>query len=134
MSILAPFPDIEVAVMAWLRATFPELETVNGVSHVGSTAVAEDPTQYPFVRVGKIGGNDDLITDRPLVDIEVFDRSRMVSYTLSEAIRARLLGFPHRVNGVVIDRVGTVVSPWRAPWEDSGIHRYLATYQFSARR
>lgn len=135
MSDLDPFPDMEVALIAWLRATFTQLQTTGGVTHVGSTAVAEDPTQFPFVRIGQIsGGIDDRITDRPLLDIEVFSPDRNVCKNLSEAIRARLLGYPHRVNGVVIDRVSTVISPWRAPWEDPAIHRYMATYQFSARR
>lgn len=132
---LGAFPDAEATVMAWLVQQFPDLAPeADGTLHVISVGAPGNGAWEPLVRVSGRGGADDLVTDRTRVDIEVFGRSRAVAYDRSEAIRARLLGAPHRVNSVVIDRVRTETKPFRAPWADTGVHRFMATYVLSARR
>lgn len=133
-STLAPFVDTETVLMNWLESTFAELAADGSILHVVNVGVPNTLEDYPFVRVMRIGGSDNRFTDFPRVDVEVFSPSRQTAYALAEAIRARLLGYPIPVSGGLIDRVRTETAPFRAPWADPKIHRYLATYQLSARR
>lgn len=134
MTTLDAFVDIETMLMDWLEATFAELAPDGAVGHVVNIGAPNVEADYPFVRVTRIGGQDDRFTDFSRVDVEVFSPSRSTAYALAEAIRARLLGYPIPVSGGLIDRVRTETAPFRAPWADPKTHRYLATYQLSARR
>jgi hypothetical protein len=134
MTELTAFNDIETVLMDWLEATFPELAPSSSALHVTSVGAPSSASDYPFVRVTRIAGGDDRITDMSTVDVEVFSPDRSTAFALSETIRARLLGYPIRVSGALIDSVYTETAPTRLVWADPNVHRYQATYQLSARR
>lgn len=121
------FPDTESVVMDWVAENFPAATVI-------SVGAPEGDAWDPLVRVLGTGGIDDRITDYPLVDVDTFSRDRQTAYDLCEAIRARLLEFPHRVSGALIDRVQTNRRPSRGPWQDENVHRYMASYVLSIRR
>lgn len=134
----APFPDIEVALLDWLEATWDALRTTDTVRRVDT----ETPANLQeiavaggvFVRVSLVTGADDRVTDRSIVDIDVLSDSRATAYAWAEDIRSRLTGSPHRVGPVVIDRAVTEEKPRRLPWADENTWRFGATYRISARR
>jgi len=125
---LPPFPDVESAMRLWLIASFPELTPATVVGQ------GVPDNEFPFVRHGRVGGGSNRFLDRPLIDVDVFDRNRDVSNGLSRRIEAKMQGYPHRMSGVVIDSVSTVIAPFKAPWADQTIYRYTTRYQFSVRR
>lgn len=125
------FPDIERVVMD-LLASF-KLGTV-ATANIQTETPIDLETRLPFILVVAGTGDDDGLTDYPLVDVEVFAPTRAMAYALAEDIRARLLEAPHRVNGVIIDFVRTTIRPRRLPWANEQIRRFAATYRFSARR
>lgn len=88
----------------------------------------------PFVRVRDIGGNDDGLTDTPLIDIDVFHRTYAEARNMAMEIQARLLRYPHRVGATVIDEVRTAMRPHDVPWDDERISRFYSSYLASARR
>ena len=105
----------------------------------GGTAVGTDlQTTLPFIRVHRLGGTDDRITDSARIVVDAFESTRPRSQQLAEAVRQRLLNFPHVVGGAVIDRVTTVAAPQEVPWGPpnaaSGVRRFTATYTVSSRR
>lgn len=135
------FPDMEKLVILGIEQAFPVLAAdVNGGRlHVDTEtpddleSVATDTA--PFVRVGRVAGADDRITDRAILDIEVFAPTRQAAYALSEALRTWVLSAPHRVAGVgVIDKGFTEVAPRSLPWDNEKVRRSGGTYRISARR
>lgn len=124
------FPDIEAGLLDWLDATFPELA---GGGHTGTETPADLDLRFPFVRVVLVTGDDDGVTDRSVVDIDVFDRTR-VALALAEKIRTALTVYPPVVGGVILDTAFTEVRPRRLPWPDEQTRRWGATYRLSARR
>ena len=121
---LAAFPDVEVAVM----------DLIEDLATVGTTTPADLIQQLPFVRVLRFGGSDDRFTDSPRIDIDVFESTRPLAFTLAETIRARLLSFPHVINGVVIDKATTLVGPQEVPWSDPNVRHLTASYTVALRR
>lgn len=129
------FPDVEAALMDWLKATFPDLADGGIIDqHVGNDVPADVQARLPFVTVERVDGDDDFFTDYPEVDVEVFDSSRNGAYHLSEAIRQRLRDPLLNLAGVRVDRVLTSTGPRRLPWDADGTHRRGATYRLSIRR
>lgn len=129
------FPDIEAALLDWLKATFPELADADGKVdlHVGSEPPGPSlDARLPFVVVARVGGPDDFHTDYPVVDIDVFGAGRRQAYDLAEGVRTALLAKP-QVGGVTIDTVRTRTF-MRRPWDNPKIRRWGATYELSARR
>lgn len=126
------FPDLEVALLDWLEdGRFSELA---GGGHVGTETPSDLDTRFPFVRVVALDGQDDGITDRAAVDVDVFSATRAQARALAERIRTSLTVYPPVVGDVVIDSVFTEVRPRRLPWPDENTRRWGATYRISARR
>lgn len=121
------YPDIERQVAEWAKARF-------GVQG-GSQTPSDLELRLPFVRVSKLGGSRDDVTDHPTVDIDVFASSRDAALALAEdidtALKPRTRLTP---GGAIIDSVGTRVSPRLLPWDNSKIRRYGATYTLGLRR
>lgn len=131
---LTPFADVELGVMIGLEDKFVDLEQGDVATVTPSNLGYRLSQGRRFVRVGRVTGNDDRITDVAVVDIDVFGASRQVARDLAEGIRAWLLGYPLTAGSLIVDRVFTETAPTRAPWEDENVHRYLATYRISSRR
>ena len=89
--------------------------------------------KLPFVRVTKLGGTDDGITDFSRFDFDVFaltvDQANTIADDIRDALKPRT-----RVGSAIIDTVRTDASPHKVPWDNLKIKRVLATYQISARR
>lgn len=134
MTALTVFPDVEVVLMDGLEAGFVALEP----GDVGTVTPSNLHTRMAqgryFVRVGRVAGRDDRISDYAVIDVDVFAPTRDGARSLAESIRAWLLGYPVSVGAVTLDRVSTETAPFRAPWEDEAVWRFLATYQITTRR
>jgi hypothetical protein len=114
--------SITKALVAGLRA---DLEVQCG------TKVPDNvETLLKFVRVARGPGTDDLITDAPLIDVECFSSDYATAEALSEDVRQwfhRLAG--RRVNGVLVDKVRTSVSPQWVDYRNPGTNRFVASYR-----
>lgn len=123
MTTLDPFPDVEDAAMT----------LVQDLGNVGQVSDDELIDNLPFIRIGRIGGTDDLITDRPRITIDVFSATRAEARAISETIRQRLIYDPARIDSVIFDKTITLVGPQEIPWSPA-VRRYSASYQVSVRR
>jgi hypothetical protein len=134
--ILEPYPDTTGAVMDLIVQWFPdEFTAIEGEDFRVGRVFPPHVEKYPyFCRVNDIGGNDDGITDRPLIDIDVLARSFAEAQRLALGIQARLLGYPWRVGTTVIDQARTAMRPHAVPWDDDNTFRQYASYSVSARR
>lgn len=134
MPELAPFPDVEQALMDLLQDLVVEPDDVGVIIPVDLQArVLGDPTRH-VIRVRVIGGNDSRFIDFSRVDIETFGPDRATTLPLAETIRQRLISKPRATAFGVIDRAETEVRPQEIPYEDSDIRRISATYRLSMRR
>lgn len=123
------FPDLEFGLLDWLEARFSEL-----IGHVGTETPDDLDQRFPFVRAYVVAGTDDGLTDRSVVDIDVFADRREQARALAERIRTELTVYPPVVGGVILDTAFTEVRPRRLPWPDEQTRRWGATYRLSARR
>lgn len=131
MTDRAAFPDTE----AVLRDALVDL--VASCDNIGSATPSDLQTAgtMPYIRVQRIGGEDDGFTDSALVAIDAFAGDRTTSITLAEAIRQRLISGPNTVDGGTIDRATTATAPNEVPWsDDQTVRRFTASYRVSARR
>jgi hypothetical protein len=143
LSVPARFPNVEVLLCQALAG-------------FGST-VTETPSDLQaalaggfVIRVARIGGPDDRISDLARVDVEVFALQAAGSYLAvgdcAEDIRQFLTDRPIRVavpddplvpdvtTTYVIDRVTTTTGPRDIPWADPNVRRLTATYLVRVRR
>lgn len=87
------------------------------------------------IRVRRIGGNDDRITDAARVDIDVYAIDLGVAETGAELARQRLISGPVTTSQGVLDRADTEVAPHETPSPDPASYRVVsATYRISVRR
>lgn len=141
---LAPFPDVREALGYGLETHFPgELApyVLDGqdVYRVGSRFPPEGPLLGGrFVRVGGIGGPDDLITHHGTYDIDVFAPTYSQGWDLAQRIHQWVMRYPRRIEfgarSVVLDTVRVSMSPQEVDWVDSRVRRFYSSYQISARR
>lgn len=137
--ILEPYPDVAAAVMLLAEQWYAdELAPVADRYRTGRV-FPEDVQNYVaageyFCRVTDIGGNDDGLTDRPLIDVDILGSTFAGTRDLAFGIQARLLGYPWRAGSTVIDKVRTAMRPHPVPWGDDNTHRFYGSYTISARR
>lgn len=130
-----PYPDVIEGLKLLFPRWYPELETEpDGTFHVGRVFPDDLQDHLPYVRVRDIGGNDDGLTDVPLIDVDIFHSSFRQARDLALGIQGKLLAYPHRVEGMVLDRVSTAMRPHDVPWDDDRVFRQYASYQIHARR
>ena len=136
--VLPPFPDMEVAVVSLLEATFPRLMGPTPLSGQFVNTTLPFPfkaERAPFVRISDLGGSEEnIITMVSPLEVDVYDTTRDGAYDLSEGIRAKLVGSPHRIGEARIDRIILVSKPTLAEWPDNDIKRFIATHRVSLRR
>ena len=125
MTDFDPFPDVERLL-------------VEGLADFGrtGTVLPDDLAELElFVRVMRLGGVDDRITDQARVDVAVFAKTRVAAWQAGREIQQRLISGPMRVPGVgVMDRAVTETGLQDFPYEDVRVRAVLATYLVSARR
>lgn len=130
-TLLPPFPDAEDVVMALLAGRAPTTTTTD-------EELEEDA---PVIQVTRVGGVDDGISDRPLVEVAVFAKTYDVARKLARDCAVTILAsaatlvvtedFP---GGVLIDKAETAASPLRVPYGNPDLQRKIATYRFVWRR
>lgn len=129
--MLPVFRDEEVVVLDQIDAFF---QWQPGV-HSGDQTPADEDLEHalPFVRAGRAGGGPirgDEHTDRPVVDIDVFARTRAEAKSIANQIEQLLMARRHP-----IDDCNVLMGPQRVPWvEGVPIVRMYASYQLSLRR
>lgn len=124
-----PYPDIE-RVLCDLLAD---------LGSCGTRTPADLQDQLEFIRVRRVGGSDDQVTDRARVDVEVFAGTRAAGETLTEQIRQRLSvrGPLSVISGgrvVVVDRSLLLAGPVELAWPDPETRMFHASYQTECRR
>jgi hypothetical protein len=122
--VLPPFPDAEAVVMALLEHLAPTV-----------TATPAD-LQPPLIRVQRVGGSDDHVTDRPRVEIACYGTNRTQAWGLAEACRTVILASPRTtVAGVLVDTARTDNPPTQVPYATSeDTRRVVAYYRLAWRR
>lgn len=125
------FIDTEELVVAYLQPLNP-----------GSVAVEMPPVPtLPFILVTRVAGADDRITDRGMVQIEVYHSSRDGANSVARQMHYRIQQWTARTGvtlpstglPVYIDRIETVQGPHWEPYEDENLKRYLARYEVISR-
>lgn len=134
--IVKAYPDTTGALMDLILQWFPdEFAPAAGEDFRIGRVFPQDVQNYPyFCRVTDIGGNDDGITDHPLIDVDLLAKSWSEARRLAFGIQAQLLSYPWRVGTTVIDQARTAMRPHSVPWDDDNTFRYYASYSISARR
>lgn len=125
------FIDTEELVVAYLQPLNP-----------GSVAVEMPPLPVlPFVLVSRVAGGDDRITDRGMVQVEVFHSSRdgansvarQMHYLIQQWTPKVGVTLPSTGRMVFIDRIETVQGPHYQDYGDENLKRYLARYEVVSR-
>lgn len=110
------------------------LEQLSGNGRAGTRTPASLTGLMPYVRVTRIGGNSDEVSDYARIAIDVIGDNLTAIEDLSERIRQFLTQNKLRLGRAVIDRVTVDAAPQEvAPWA-SGIYRYEARYLVVSRR
>lgn len=135
MRILEPYPDLAKAVMLLVESWYPtEFAPRPKSFRTGRVFPPNVQQVLPFCRITDIGGNDDGLTDRALIDVDILASTFAESQRLALGIQARLLGAPWRIDGTVIDDIRTAMRPHTVPWDDDNVHRHYSSFVVSARR
>ncbi len=125
MPVLAPFARTARVV----AAVVADLGTTGGET---STTLQDD---LPFIRVRRIGGTDNGVTDIARIDVRVYDGDLSDAEELSETVRQRLISKPHATIHGVLDRASTEVGPQEVPGPAPDHYRVVSTtYRVSVRR
>ncbi|MBB5154958.1 hypothetical protein [Saccharopolyspora phatthalungensis] len=115
--VLPPFPDAETVVMTLLEQVAPTV-----------TATPADLTP-PLIRVNRVGGSDDRITDFPRVEVACYGLDRAQAWQLAEQCRQVILGsIRSRVDGVLIDDARTDNPPTQVPYATTEDTRRVIGY------
>jgi hypothetical protein len=122
------WPDAETTVMALLA---PIARTVT------STPTTLTP---PLIRVQRVGGSDDGLTDFPRVEVACYGNDRPEAWRLAEQVRQAVLASIRTVintsaGEVLVDNARTDNPPIQVPYATSeDVRRVLAYYRFAWRR
>ncbi|WP_052371955.1 hypothetical protein [Amycolatopsis taiwanensis] len=123
-TVLPPFPDAEDVVMALLEQVAP--------------TVSDTPPDLtpPLIKVNRVGGSDDGITDYPRVEVSCYGHDHAEARRLGEQCRQVILGSVRTVAaGALIDSVRTDNPPTRVPYATSDDERCdRAYYRLAWRR
>jgi hypothetical protein len=124
MADLAAWPDVE-RVLGDLLGDF---------GTVGSETGIDLQSQLPYIRIRRVGGTDNRVTDATRVDIDVYAADATTAKAITEMARQRLISGPSATAHGVIDRAWTESGPQIAPTDDQNIRRVITTYRISLRR
>lgn len=126
--VLVGFPDIEETVMALLDPIAP------------ADTVTPEKITTPVIRVLRVGGSDNGITDFPRVEVSCFAPTRNQAREMSELCRQVILAskassveIPDGPT-VYIDNARTDTPPQQVPYDNPDLTRAQAYYRFALRR
>lgn len=125
---LGAWPDAEAVVMTMLEGI--------------ATTVTSTPPEItsPVIRVQRVGGADDYITDYPTMAVAVLyplqaEGDTAAAWTMAEHVRQKILASPAtQVGAVLVDRATTVTPAAQQPYDNPGIRFIPAIYQLEWRR
>ena len=120
-------------------AAWPDVERVLGdllgdLGTVGSETNIDLQSQLPYIRIRRVGGTDNRITDATRVDIDVYAADATTAKAITGVAQQRLISGPSATTHGVIDRAWTESGPQTAPTDDQNIRRVITTYRISLRR
>lgn len=123
MELLDAFPDIEDFAMELLEPAGP------------TVLATPEVITPPLIVIRRIGGFDDVITDSPRIQVDVFGATRRQAADLAEQCRQLILASPATgVGHASIDQAWTETAPTFAAYDDRNSQRYIATYGLALRR
>lgn len=127
----ARFPDAE-QFMVDLLTPFGYACTFLPVNDEGKF----DESRMPIIWVTRNGGTRDDITDRPIMSVAVFAKTRKVTNDIAEQCREAVLDAPGnvKVGGVFCDYADEVTAPSRAEDIDPTNRLVQASFRLSFRR
>nr|WP_181771284.1 hypothetical protein [Amycolatopsis pittospori] len=122
--VMPPFPDAETVLLALLEPVAPTV-----------TATPADLAP-PLIRVQRVGGSDDGITDHPRMEIACYGKDRAQAWQLAEQARQLVLGSVRtRIDGVLIDNARTDNPPTQVPYATTeDIRRVVSYFRLAWRR
>jgi len=127
------FPDVELLLCRIL-------EQLVGPDDVDTVAPDDLQVRKHFLRVVRVGGPNDGITDFAAVEVDAFAPDRGAAIDLAGKSMQLLAGEGpngrfHRVDGRVLDKVRATRGPVERPWSATrSVRRFTASYEVSARR
>lgn len=132
-----PFTSMERALMTLLVRDFEGLEGSD--ARVGGDFAFDPASMDWYIRIDKVpGGRSDRFGGTFIIDLEVFSQSYATAESVSFALEALVLRYPHvvEVDGrkVVFDEVSQNVGVADLPWGADNVYRLGATYVITARR
>lgn len=120
---LAPFPDAETVLMTMLA---PVAHTVT------STPL---PLTPPMIRIQRVGGADDRVTDFPRIEVACYGANRAQAWDLAEQCRQTILASRATVvGGVLVDNATTDTPAQQIPYDAPDVRRVVAYYRLAWRR
>lgn len=128
------FPDVHDVLITYLEGEL-----------AGPLVDTEKPEQIPAdgaVRVLRVGGRDDTITDYPRVEIACYAHTFDEARHLGERCRQYLLvlggqgvyGVPGHDRPVLVDRCRTDTPPEPVPYDNPDVDRHVGYYRLELRR
>lgn len=108
---------------------------LGGLGDVGGETPPDLADHLPFLRVRRIGGADNRVTDLPRVDVRVYAPDRSAALHIAEQARQRLTSMPVATPHGVLDRADTESGPAEVPGPDPETYRVAnLTVRASLRR
>ncbi|MBF6063018.1 hypothetical protein IU500_12420 [Nocardia terpenica] len=99
-----------------------------------SDTVMTAATGLPCFQVNRVGGADDGISDRPVLQVAAFAETRAQAWELAEKARQAILDAPGTlVAGVLVDDARTAVGHQQIPDIDPDDRRVVSSYVLSFR-
>lgn len=122
-AVLAPYPDTESAMVALLGGV---------ASTVTTTPASFTP---PLVQVQRLGGDDDGVTDFPIVAVTCYGATRAQAWQMAEQCRQLILAVGNESpGGILIDSARTVTPSQQLPDPNTNLRVVTATYRLGLRR
>lgn len=119
------FPDVQRLLVAALGVWV-------GDDHVDTETPDDLQDQLPFIRVERVGGGRDRISDSPTVELQFYASTYADVQPLAESVSEWLCGPPAPLPQ--LDRVLCTSAPVEIPYGDERIRRMVATFQLTTRR
>lgn len=123
---MQPWPNPNLV----LRELLADLTEEQVVTRTGTDLV----DRLPLIRTSRVGGGDDLVTDQPRMDIEVFAATAVQAQEIASKIQQRILRGRAATSAGILDTGRTEVGPREVFYPNPGVRRVTATYQLGLRR
>lgn len=129
------YVGVEELLVGWLHSTLTA-RVVTDVPANLQDLLGDSGRMYRVVRVGGPSHIDNPRFDLPTVTLDSFGADRATAteaaLDVDEALRVQLPGVT--TGGATVSRVETVTGPHWAPWNDTAVRRFAATYRLHVKR